>query len=1207
MQSFRDSNYSRVVAGFVGLTAALFMTFGMAFATPVAQGATAEELQAQINSLLATISALQAQLSGSSSSSASGSCSLTFVENLKMGSTGQAVKDLQMFLNMDSATQVAASGAGSKGNETMGFGGLTKAAVIKFQNKYASEVLAPAGLTAGTGYWGSLSRAKAQALCGAMGSGSSSTGTGTGSTTSTPGSGLSVSSAAQPSAGLAPLGAARIPFTKVTFTASNDGDVTVSGVVVERVGQSVDAVLQDVVLLDENGTQVGVSKTLSSTHQATLSEPFVVKKGTSRTMTVAANRPSSGTAAHAGMVVGLNVVAVNTAAAVSGSMPIAGAMHTVNEGLTIGTVSLSRASTDPGAAQSKEVGQTGYTFSGIKVTAGSAEKIKINSIRWNQIGSASASDLKNLKTYVDGVAYDVTVSSDGKYFTTVFPGGLEVDKGFSKEIAIKGDINGGSGRTIAFDISKKTDLNVSGLLYGYGIVPPQTNSCGGSTGVSCFTSGEDPWWDGATVTVTAGTINVSTSNAVPAQNIAVNTNNVPLGAFTVDVRGESISVASLPFNIFVGDGSGEDGSDVTNIVLVDSNGTVVAGPVDGSDSDSSLTSSSSHGSFVFTDTVTFPVGTNTYTLKGKVSTDVETNDTIVASTTPTDWGTVRGLATGNTITPTPSSALTTNTMTVKAGSLSVSVSSVPIAQTIISGSQGFTFANYIFDASASGEDVRVTTIPLYYGASGTATNLTNCQLYDGATSKTSGSNVKNPTAVGSSTQFTFDGTGLVISKGSSKTLALKCNLSSGASGAYWWGLDSDQASSFTGVTGLDSGQTITETLTEANGQVMTSATGGSLTAVLDTNSPGYSIVSAGSTGVELARIKFSAANEDVNLRQVALQLSSVASNTPVDLVGRKVSLYDASNNQLVGEATFVSGDNATSSSITNFTVPKDGSKVMIVKGDIAGISNSGPLTASGDLLVVDYDGSNSGLNGNYGTGVSSGNTVTPSSSDTASQGVRVMKSYPVLSQVSLSSSEKLLQSGTRTLSKFKVTATGGDVALYKFSFSVSSSTVSATTTAYALYAFTDSGFSSADTTFSSTGLLNANNYFNGLGATTGATTQVTTVEIYPDRASATTTYIIGSGNSRWFELRATASLVETGTGSESIVVSLLGDAAFPVNASTLMQAASGVDGDTNDDFIWSPISTTTQNTINDLDFTNGYQVQGLPGTNMTAETLTSTN
>ena len=100
--------------------------------------------------------------------------------------------------------------------------------------------------------------------------------------------------------------------------------------------------------------------------------------------------------------------------------------------------------------------------------------------------------------------------------------------------------------------------------------------------------------------------------------------------------------------------------------------------------------------------------------------------------------------------------------------------------------------------------------------------------------------------------------------------------------------------------------------------------------------------------------------------------------------------------------------------------------------------------------------------------------------------------------------------------------------------------------------------------------------------------------------------------------------VEGTTGSESLSVLLRGDSAFP----TTHQAGSGasgdmgragslgtagtlgnrsVDDDTNDDLIWSPVSTSTSPAVADFDFTNGYQVLGLPANDMPSETFTSAN
>ena len=84
--------------------------------------------------------------------------------NLSLGSSGVQVAALQKILNQDSATRVAVTGPGSSGNESTYFGSLTKAAVIRFQEKYASEILSPVGLTRGNGYVGAYTRAKLNTL-----------------------------------------------------------------------------------------------------------------------------------------------------------------------------------------------------------------------------------------------------------------------------------------------------------------------------------------------------------------------------------------------------------------------------------------------------------------------------------------------------------------------------------------------------------------------------------------------------------------------------------------------------------------------------------------------------------------------------------------------------------------------------------------------------------------------------------------------------------------------------------------------------------------------------------------------------------------------------------------------------------------------------------------------------------------------------------
>lgn len=1112
-------------------------------------GQTTADLQAQIAALLAQITALQAQLnaaSGAPAASGTVPASLLTSGDLTLGSRGAAVKDLQMFLNANGA-QVAASGAGSPGNETDYFGSLTRIALAKWQ---AANGVAPA-----SGYFGPITRAKLSS----MGAAAPSTPTTPGAPTPT-GTGLTVRLAPdQPSPRLAPKGSVRVPFTKLQLTASADGAVTVNSLAVERTGLAQNAAFAGVALLDENGVQLGIARTLSSDNRANVGESFTIPAGQTRTLTIAGNMAAS-LAAYSGQTASLSLVGVNSSAAVNATLPATGTTHTLNDSLTIGDVTMARGALDPGSNQNKEVGTTAYTFSSVRMTAGSAEKLYLKSIRWNQTGSAGAGDLANLRTWVDGVSYEMTASADGKYFTAVFPGnGLLIDKGFSKEASVRGNITGGSARTIAFDIAKRSDLHLVGETYGYGILPPLGATTCPSTSNFCTT--EDPWYDAAAVTVTAGTMNVSTWTGVQAQNLAVNLADQTLSGWSVEVRGEPITVGTTKVNLTASQAL----TNLTNLTLLDESGKVLAGPVDGPSSGQTVT---------FPDSITYPVGITNLVLKGKLSTTFVNNNTVTASTTPTAWTTITGQSTGQTVTPTPSTALTGPTMTVRGSSLSMTVSSQPTARTVIAGSQGFEFARYLLDASASGEDLRVTSMALAYDAvaSSEANKLTSCRLHDGtatdAPSVTSGSNTVNPSAVSSSTVFTFDGTGLTVAKGTVRTLSMRCNVAANtaANTVLRWGIDG--AVTQTGVTGLTSGQTVTPSVTDSIGNNMTAAANGSYTVATD-SAVLYKMAQAGTT-VTLGALRFTADNtEDLDLKQVALAMGNAASSSPADLVGQSVTLWDG--NTQVGSAQFGTSNprNATSTLTTTVRITRGETKTLTVKGELA--AHSSIEGTPGAFLQVNYDGDNNGLNGNYATGVSSGQTISGTSADQTTNGLRTFRTVPTVADATTNTA---LAAGADMYAVTVTAGSGRDLGLYQMKFKVA--TTGATVTGFQL--------------FGPSGAVGA--AVNAAGATGSQT--VTVVFDTADQADR----LVQAGTSKTYRLRANTVSGLTSNNVESLNVQLAGDAAYPSLAG-LMGTTATVAADANNALVWTPFSTTTPTTgtaaQSNLDWTNSYGAPGFPG------------
>ena len=118
--------------------------------TPPPAPGTIDALRAQVNALLAQLAVLTGKGTPNANAFIHANANASFIRSLTVGATGDDVRALQVYLNTHGYA-LASSGAGSAGSETTTFGGLTRAALAKFQAAH--------GITPSVGYFGPKTRA----------------------------------------------------------------------------------------------------------------------------------------------------------------------------------------------------------------------------------------------------------------------------------------------------------------------------------------------------------------------------------------------------------------------------------------------------------------------------------------------------------------------------------------------------------------------------------------------------------------------------------------------------------------------------------------------------------------------------------------------------------------------------------------------------------------------------------------------------------------------------------------------------------------------------------------------------------------------------------------------------------------------------------------------------------------------------------------
>ena len=1136
--------------------AVVLVALGLLMATSPASAVTVEELMAQIALLQSQIATLQ---TGSTTSSVS-SCSFAdaSASSLTVGSRGTGVSDLQTFLkNQGSAIYPS-------GMVTGYFGSLSKAGVAAFQSAR--------GISPAVGYFGPLTRAAVRPLCLV---GATPTPTVSAPVVSAPvvTGALNVSLASDsPAAANVPAKGALVPFTKVVFTATG-GQVVIDSLTVQRVGLSVDADFSGVVLIDPQGNQVGYAKTLGSTHQAVFGNDLTIPAGTSATYTIAGNIATTPTA---GDVAALSLVSVVTkdSASVGGSLPVTGSSMTMVN-ITIGTVTVTTGGFSPGAS-TQRVGTTGYNLSSVNIQA-NTDDMKITKIRWYQNGTAADADVSNLKLKVAGVQVGATLASaTAKYATfDLSASPVLITKGLTKEFALVGDLVSGSGRTIIFDIYDNTDISAMGVSFAFSTIPTYT-------GVTT-----QPYFAPNTTTVANGAFNVS-KGVLASTFVAAGATSVPIGAFIFNAQGEDIQVTSAKFTY--GSYTGITYDEITNVGLYNAAGSLVAGPVDVVDAATDYTT--------FTDTWVIPAGTNTFTLKANIAAAASGTDLFTASLDPDTNMTTRGVSTNMTITSDTTASTDADIISVRAGALNVSTSATPAVQTYIQGQVQAALANFVFDATGSGEDVRISTIVVTETTDTTSSTLytktANLTMYEGGVALSPVMQPANPASTATSITVTFNmTTPIVIAKGTSKTIALKGDIIGNSSQTFKFGLANAAATVV--ATGATTSAAVAEVITENLGQYLTFSTSGSALVATDSSNAASKYISAGSTGVEVGAIRLTSTSESVQLSNILIDVANTHGATVWHDIA-KAYLYDGSVKvaELVPTSSamyFTLADNA-------LVIPSGYTgKLVSIKLDTNAVG-VGQTGVSGDALTLSVAQDAYTLKG-----VASGtNLATSATSGTyTGNALYYARTYPsVTPRVAISST---MSSGTKDLYKFSVSAPSyGDVALAKMSFLVST------------YTPNQSAFTGASTSVASFNMYDDLGNALFLTATSGkayvdyvtgtsGTTQLVNAAVFTGSnfsGAASSIYIVTAGTTRTFTLKGTVTNPQVGS---SITTVLQGDSAmagtYPAPA-----FAGGINGGSSDltlgsgplnAFIWSDLwdGSATSTTLAGNRWFNGYRLSGL--------------
>src|SRR3989344_4643506 len=961
----------------------LVLALSFAFVTP-AKADLLSDLQAQVQALLAQITAL-----GGGSSTTAGAGCYAFTTTHQQGQSGGEIMWIQKFLNSHGA-QVAASGAGSPGNETSYYGALTKAGVAKWQ---AANGVAPAA-----GYWGPITRAKVATVC----AGSVTPGVPGVPGTPVTGNGLKVmlASDSPPSTSLV-QGRAIGDLAHFPFSNPTGSELPVTSLGFKRIGASSDSTITNVYLFN-GGARITDSAGISNS-AFTFNDTagiFKIAAGGSVTISVRADILSTAN----GQQVGVQLVSVGSPAALDTSvvLPISGAVHLISSA-ALGTVAFTY--TGPSNATDNPTNDN-RVFEASTVV--STHSVWLKALSFEDRGSDNDGDLKNFRLLIDGVQVGSTVtqavSQRITFDLTANPKKLETGTRIIKVVA---DIVGGSGETYDVQIRRAADVLAVDSELGQPIL---STDAGGSFPVSAATANN----------VGAASLSVVRKADSPTDNIAVGATNVLIARYEVRAAGENVKIEALTASTTVA-GQTSYGIDNGKVFL---NGAQIGSTQDIAQGGTEFTFGSSFIARQGLIEILEIYGDAAHT----DGTDYANTNTVLVGVAIAAANT-QGVNSGNTVTAISNTV--GNTRTISSSSLTMTKYSGYGDQTMVAGTNNARIGAFTISAGST-EGVNVNTITVSLSTNESA-SVTDLMLKDNATGVQLGTTKVSPAAGAGGNSFSVN---FSVPVSGAKTIDVYANIKSGANaGPIAIEVDGSGTGAVTAQT-VTFGSSSTGTL-----QTITVGTG-TLTVSRDSGTPTNSNVIAGVTSIHVGKFDFAAVNSAYTVQELKVKVPADAA-TSVSNVTLKYK-NSAGVEQTITQALALSSTAQTHATATftglTFYVPQNDSADVDVYVDVPTIS-SGAKSGAAISVLLDGDEGFKAIDGagNSDTTLAGSATDVNSASNSGYGTKYVRKTIPTLARLSTGYTANTVTSGIG-LFRFTMTAdAAGSVDWREISFAVSTS------------------------------------------------------------------------------------------------------------------------------------------------------------------------